>query len=138
MSTVYSSANSYEEAVVIPALGDDAGDYDTLAIAQDMLKWVTVPADEKGWGDANKSGMVERDDVDFWEVVAAHCNDGTTQLARIVALDEDVAELEDKLADAKARRDELAQRAVESGVSKYSIAQATGRRISSIQRWVQK
>nr|DAK57401.1 MAG TPA: hypothetical protein [Caudoviricetes sp.] len=138
MSTVYSSANSYEEAVVIPALGDDAGDYDTLAIAQDMLEWNTVPTGKPGWDDANKSGMVERDDVDFWEVAAKHSNDGTTQLAQIVTIDEEITGLEDKLADAKSRRDELAQRAVESGVSKYSIAQATGRRISSIQRWVQK
>ena len=135
--TTYSSAYSYEESVVIPALGDDAGDYDTLAIAQDMLEWVTIPADEPGWGDANKSGMVEREDVDFWDVAAAHCNDGTTQLARIVALDEEVASLEEKLADAKARRDEAAKKAVESGVSKYGIAQATGRTISSVQRWVQ-
>lgn len=135
--TVYSSTSSYEEAVVIPALGADAGDYDTLAIAQEMLEWVTVPAAEPGWGDANRSGMVERADVDFWEVVAKHCNDGTTQLARIVALDEEVSDLEDKLADAKARRDETARRAVESGVAKYAIAQATGRSISSVQRWVQ-
>ncbi|MCT1450659.1 hypothetical protein [Corynebacterium sp. p3-SID1194] len=135
--TTYSSAYSYEESVVIPALGDDAGDYDTLAIAQDMLEWVTIPSGEPGWDDANKSGMVERADVDFWEVAATHCNDGTAQLARIVALDETVADLEDKLADAKARRDEAAKKAVESGVSKYSISQATGRTISSVQRWVQ-
>ena len=135
--TTYSSAYSYEESVVIPALGDDAGDYDTLAIAQDMLEWVTVPAEEPGWGDANKSGMVEREDVDFWEVAEKHCNDGTTQLTRIVALDETVADLEDKLADAKERRDAAAKKAVESGVSKYGIAQATGRTISSVQRWVQ-
>ena len=133
----YSSAYSYEESVVIPALGDDAGDYDTLAIAQDMLEWVTIPAEEPGWGDANKSGMVERADVDFWDIAAKHCDDGTTQLARIVALDETVADLEDKLADAKARRDAAAKKAVESGVSKYGIAQATGRTISSVQRWVQ-
>lgn len=137
MSTVYSSTNSYEEAVVIPALGEDASDYDTLAIAQDMLEWVTVPTGDKEWGDANKSGMVEREDVDFWEVAEKHCNDGTTQLARIVALDETVADLEEKLADAKERRDEAAKKAVESGVSKYGIAQATGRTISSVQRWVQ-
>lgn len=133
----YSSTYSYEESVVIPALGDDAGDYDTLAIAQDMLEWNTVPSGEPGWGDANKSGMVERADVDFWEVAEKHCNDGTAQLARIVALDETVADLEDKLADAKARRDAAAKKAVESGVSKYSISQATGRTISSVQRWVQ-
>lgn len=136
MSTVYSSANSYEEAVVIPALGDDAGDYDTLAIAQDMLEWNTVPTGKPGWDDANKSGMVEREDVDFWEVAAAHCNDGTAQLAQIVTIDEEITGLEDKLAEAKARRDELAHRAVESGVTKYRIAQAVGRAPSTVQRWV--
>lgn len=137
MSTVYSSTTSYEESVVLPALGEDAGDYDTLAIAQEMLEWVTVPSGEPRWGDANRSGMVERQDVDFWEVAAKHCNDGTTQLARIVALDEEITGLEDKLTEAKARRDELARRAVESGVTKYRIAQATGRTPSTVQRWVQ-
>lgn len=132
----YSSAYSYEESVVIPALGDDAGDYDTLAIAQEMLEWVTVPAEEPGWGAANRSGMVERTDVDFWGVAAKHCNDGTAQLARIVALDEEVTELEERLADAKARRDEAAQKAVASGVTKYRVAQATGRTPSTVQRWV--
>lgn len=132
----YSSTSSYEEAVVIPALGADAGDYDTMAIAQEMLEWVTVPAADKGWGDANKSGMVEREDADFWDVAAKHCNDGTTQLARIVALDEEVQALEEQVAEAKARRDEAARKAVESGVAKYSIAQATGRSISSVQRWM--
>ena len=134
--TTYSSAYSYEESVVIPALGDDAGDYDTLAIAQEMLEWVTVPAADAGWGDANRSGMVERTDVDFWEVAAKHCNDGTAQLSQIVALDEEVTELEERLADAKVRRDEMARRAVESGVTKYRIAQATGRTPSTVQRWV--
>lgn len=133
----YSSTTSYEEAVVIPALGDDAGDYDTLSIAQEMLEWVTVPAAETGWGDANQSGMVERQDVDFWEVAAKHCNDGTAQLSRIVALDEEVTELEEKLAEAKARRDAACSAAVESGVTKYRIAQATGRTPSTVQRWVQ-
>lgn len=132
----YSSAYSYEESVVIPALGDDAGDYDTLAIAQDMLEWVTVPSGEPGWGDANRSGMVEREDVDFWEVAEKHCNDGTAQLSRIVALDEEVTDLEERLADAKAQRDAAAQKAVESGVTKYRIAQATGRTPSTVQRWV--
>lgn len=132
----YSSTSSYEEAVVIPALGADVGDYDTMAIAQEMLEWVTVPAADEGWGDANKSGMVERSDVDFWDIAAKHCNDGTAQLARIVALDEEVLALEEQVADAKARRDEAARKAVESGVAKYSIAQATGRSISSVQRWM--
>lgn len=133
----YSSAYSYEEAVVIPALGDEAGNYDTLAIAQEMLEWLTVPAATKPeWGDADKSGMVERTDVDFWEVAATHCTDGASLLGEVVSLDEQVEKLEEQLADAKARRDEMATEAVAAGVSKYSIAQATGRAISSVQRWV--
>ena len=135
---VFESAYSYEQEVVVPALGDDVADFDTLAIAQEMLEWVTVPAAEEGWGDANRSGMVERTDVDFWEVAAKHCNNGSVQLEQIVRLDEEVAGLEEQLAGAKARRDELARVAVESGVTKYAISQATGRTISSVQRWVQK
>lgn len=132
----YSSTYSYEESVVIPALGDDAGDYDTLAIAQEMVEWVTVPSGEAGWGDANKSGMVERTDVDFWEVAMRHCTNGASLLGEVVSLDKQVEQLEEQLADAKARRDEMATKAVDAGVSKYSIAQATGRAISSVQRWV--
>lgn len=135
---VFETAYDYEHKVVIPALGEDAGDFDTLAIAQEMLEWVTVPSSEEGWGDANRSGMAEREGVYFWEVAARHCHNGTVQLAQIVRLDEEVAGLEERLADAKARRDELATLAVESGVTKYAIAQATGRTISSVQRWVKK
>lgn len=136
MGEIYSSAYSYEEGVVIPALGDEAGNYNTLAIAQEMLEWVTVPSGEPGWGDANQSGMVERTDVDFWEVTMRHCTNGDDLLGAVVDLDEQVEQLEEKLADTKARRDEMATKAVATGVSKYSIAQATGRAISSVQRWV--
>lgn len=133
---MYSSAYSYEEAVVIPALGDDAGNYDTLAIAQDMLEWVTVPAADPSWGDANQSGMVERTDVDFWEVAATHCTDGADLLGAVVDLDEQVEQLEEKLGEVKSRRDEMAKKATEAGVTKYQIAQATGRTPSTVQRWV--
>lgn len=138
MTEIYSSAYSYEESVVIPALGADAGDYDTLAIAQEMVEWVTVSADDEGWGDANKSGMVERDGVDFWEVAARHCHDGTQQLAQIVAIEEEITTLEDQLEEVKARRDAMAQAAVESGVTMYQIAQATGRNPATVRRWVVK
>lgn len=134
----YSSTSSYEESVVIPALGADAGDYDTLAIAQEMVEWVAVPADEEGWDSVNRSGMVEREDVDFWEVAARHSNDGSAQLARIVALDEEVTTLEEQLEEVKARRDDMAQRAVDSGVTQYRIAQATGRNPATVRRWVVK
>lgn len=62
--------------------------------------------------------------------------DGVDLLGEVVSLDEQVEKLEEQLVDAKARRDEMATEAVAAGVSKYSIAQATGRAISSVQRWV--
>lgn len=136
MSQVFETAYDYEHEVVIPALGEDVDDFDTLAIAQEMVEWVTVPSSEEGWGDANRSGMVEREDVDFWEVAAKHCNDGATQLAQIVRLDEEVVALEERLEDVKARRDAMAKAAVETGVTKYRIAHATGRTPSTVQRWV--
>mgnify|MGYP001756593978 CR=1 FL=1 len=133
---LYSSAYSYEESVVIPALGEDAGDYDTLAIAQEMLEWVAVPADDEGWDSANQSGMAEREDVDCWEVATKHYNGGISQLQQITALDEEITTVEEQLADLKARRDAMAKAAVDSGVPLYRIAQATGRTRSTVQRWV--
>lgn len=136
MGEIFSSASSYENEVVIPALGEDAGDYDTLAIAQDMLEWVTVPADDEGWDSANRSGMAEREDVDFWEVAAKHYNGGISRIQQIVALDEEVTTVEEQLADLKARRDAMAKAAVDSGIPIYRLAQATGRTRSTVQRWV--
>lgn len=135
---VFETTTDYEHEVVIPALGADAGDYDTLAIAQEMVKWMTFPTAEEGWDSSTRSGMVERADVDFWEVAARHSNDGEAQLAKIVALDEEITALEDKLEDTKARRDALARAAVESGVTQYRIAQATGRNPATVRRWVTK
>lgn len=135
---VFETTTDYEHEVVIPALGADASDYDTLAIAQEMVEWVTVPTSEEGWDSSNRSGMVERADVDFWEVAARHSNDGEAQLAKIVALDEAVTTLEEQLEEAKTRRDAMAQAAVESGVTMYQIAQATGRNPATVRRWVVK
>lgn len=135
---VFETTTDYEREVVIPALGDDADDFDTLAIAQEMVEWVTVPAGEEGWGSSNRSGMVEREGVDFWEVAAKHSNGGAAQLAKIVALDEEVTALEERLEELKTRRDEMARAAVESGVTQYRIAQATGRNPATVRRWVVK
>lgn len=137
MSTkVFETATDYEHEVVIPALGAEAGDYDTLSIAQEMLEWVPVPADDEGWDSSNRSGMAEREDTDFWEVAAKHYNGGISQLQQITALDEEITALEEQLADLKARRDAAAKTAADSGVPIYRIAQATGRTRSTVQRWV--
>lgn len=55
---------------------------------------------------------------------------------QVVAADREVRELEDRLATSKTERDALARAALEAGASKYGLAKATGRTISSVQRWV--
>lgn len=55
---------------------------------------------------------------------------------QVVAADREVRELEDRLATSKTERDTLARAALEAGASKYGLAKATGRTISSVQRWV--
>ena len=71
---LYETTADYEREVVLPALGDMADDYDTLSIAQDMLTY-HEEQDERGRTLINRTGFVERDDVDFWEIVARHSND---------------------------------------------------------------
>lgn len=56
----YTSVEDYITAVVEPALGNCAVDFDMHDIASEMLVWT-----EGGT-------LVERDDVDFWEVVERH------------------------------------------------------------------
>ena len=56
--TTYTTAADYITAVVAPALGEYAGQYDMQKIAADMLIW------ENGQ-------LVERGDLDFWDAVAA-------------------------------------------------------------------
>lgn len=60
----------------------------------------------------------------------------TVSAEQVVAADREVRELEDQLVACKSRRDALARAALEAGASKYSLAKATGRTISSVQRWV--
>lgn len=136
--TRFETTTDYEHEVVIPALGAEADDYDTLAIAQEMLEWVPVPAADEGWDSSNRSGMAEREDADFWEVATKHYNGGTSQLTRIAALDEEITTAEEQLADLKARRDAMAKAAVESGVTQYRIAKATGRNPATVRQWVVK
>ena len=132
---IFETVNNYEREVVIPALGDDAGDYDTLSIAQDMVEW-TTEHDDEGRSIQTHSGFVEREDVDFWQVAAQHCTDEKTQLSAIVSLDEEITDLEERLAKMKAQRDQMARAAVANGTTVYAVAKACGRTPSTVQRWV--
>lgn len=70
MQPVYSSIGDIEARVVIPALGDNAPGFDTLAIAQEVAQRVDVPHSMHGWVNANRSGwIVAVDGPDFWDVV---------------------------------------------------------------------
>lgn len=66
----YSSIQDIIDYEVKPALGEWAGDYDLEAIANEIFKF-TADEDEDGIqiGDPY---YIERDGVDFWEVVQAH------------------------------------------------------------------
>mgnify|MGYP001940294996 FL=1 len=132
---IFETVNNYEREVVIPALGDDAGDYDTLAIAQDMVEW-TAEHDDEGRSMQTHSGFVEREDVDFWEVAAQHCTDEKTQLSAIVSLDEEITDLEERLGEMKTQRDQMARAAVANGATVYAVAKACGRTPSTVHRWV--
>ena len=70
MQPVYSSIGDIEARVVIPALGDNAPGFDTLAIAHEIAQQVDIPHSMHGWVDANRSGwIVATDGPDFWAVV---------------------------------------------------------------------
>ena len=69
--TVYTTITDYITQVVEPALGEFVDDYDTEAIASDMLDWHKA-TDEDGNILLNHSGLVEKSDLDFWEVAARH------------------------------------------------------------------
>ena len=132
---IFETVNNYEREVVIPALGNDAGDYDTLATAQEMVEW-TTEHDDEGRSIQTRSGFVEREDVDFWEVAAQHCTNEKTQLSAIVSLDEEITDLEERLGEMKAQRDQMARAAVANGATVYAVAKACGRTPSTVQRWV--
>ncbi len=68
---VYTTAADYADEVVIPALEsmDEKVTTDQVnQIAHDMLTWHNE-TNEDGDILVNGSGLVERDDRDFWEVV---------------------------------------------------------------------
>lgn len=66
----YSSIQDVIDYEIEPALGELAGDYDLRAIADEMFELV-VDEDEDGT-QISDPYYIERDDVDFWEIVQAH------------------------------------------------------------------
>lgn len=64
--TVYSTVGDYVGAVVLPALGDWSDDFDSFAIASEMLSWHVDDTN------AMNNGFVERNDVEFWDIVRKH------------------------------------------------------------------
>ena len=69
--TTYTTINDYIAQVVNHALGEYADDYDTEEIARDMTEWHDEK-DANGNILLNASGLVERDDADFWEIAQKH------------------------------------------------------------------
>lgn len=71
---IYTTLDEYISQVVRPSLGEYVGDYDVRAIAEETTEWHDE-IDENGNIWLNKSGFVERedvDDVDYWDIVAKH------------------------------------------------------------------
>ena len=68
---IYTAKQDYIAQVITPALGDYAAEHDIDAIADEMLNWHN---EVDGNGDINigRSGYMEDEDKDFWEVVEAH------------------------------------------------------------------
>lgn len=126
---LYVSARDYEEEIIIPALGDRADDYDLTAIAGEMLERHETVRD--GLVDTNHSGLRERDDIDFWAVIARH-----DTLARAAQAAEEVDRLEAALAEARQVEQQAAREAVEAGATRYRVAQVMGRSQPTIKRWV--
>lgn len=56
-------------------------------------------------------------------------------LARVVEIDRQVQEAEESLAGLKRQRAEATRAALDSGVTQYRVAQATGRRQSAVAQW---
>lgn len=69
--TTYTTISDYIAQIVNPALGEYADDYDTEEIAREMTEWHDEK-DADGNILLNASGLVERDDVDFWEIAQKH------------------------------------------------------------------
>ena len=126
---LYATTHDYIEEVVIPALGDQVGDYDLDAVASEMLERHETTRD--GTVDTNHSGLRERDDLDFWEVIARQ---DTLALAAKAA--EDVDRLVAALAEARQVERKAASEAVAAGATRYRVSQVMGRSQPTIKRWV--
>ena len=126
---LYVSARDYIEEVVIPALVDLVDDYDLDAVASEMLERHETTRD--GMVDTNHSGLRERDDLDFWEVIARQ---DTLALAAQAA--EEVDRLVAALAQARQVERQAASEAVAAGMTRYRVAQVMGRSQPTIKRWV--
>lgn len=72
MTAIYGDVEEYKQHIVYPALGNLVDHYDVGAIAKDMLVWREVVDERTGLVDSNRTGFIERDDVNFWEVVFSH------------------------------------------------------------------
>lgn len=125
---LYATTHDYITEVVMPAIGGTTDDY-ALDIAHDMLERHETTRD--ALVDANHTGYIERTDVDFWEVVARH-----DALARASQAADEVDRLEKALAEAREVEQQAAREAVESGATRYRVAQVMGRSQPTIKRWV--
>ena len=72
MVTIYSDVEEYKQYAIYPSLGELEALYDSDAIAEDMLIWREVIDERTSLVDSTRTGFVERDDVNFWDVVASH------------------------------------------------------------------
>lgn len=70
-TTIYTTATDYIDQVVIPALGDYAGEFNIDAITEEMLVWHDE-INKDGNIVVTRSGLIEDPEKDFWAVVAAH------------------------------------------------------------------
>lgn len=74
MRKLYSTITDYINEVVVPSLGEHADDHDVAAIAAEMTEWHNE-IDANGNVNLNKSGLIERNDVDFWDIATDHAYD---------------------------------------------------------------
>lgn len=68
---IYTTKNDYISQIITPALGEYAADFDVEAIADDMLIWHN-DINNKGQNNLSKSGLIEDESQDFWQVVESH------------------------------------------------------------------
>ena len=125
---LYATPRDYIEEVVIPALREP-DDYDLDAVASEMLERHETTRD--GTVDADHSGLRERDDIDFWDVIALQ---DTLALAARAA--EEVDRLVAALAEARQVERKAASEAVAAGATRYRVSQVMGRSQPTIKRWV--